>query len=281
MVIRRIQADGTIEQVGNPTTSAGYRFVGSAAPSTAGWSINDLWLDTSTLTTTTQPTVRVWSGSSFLPTPSGGSTDASVLMSDDFTGTDNTGWNSSKWGQGRNASSGSGGGATLLSGVGVLQTSTTGPNSGAATVTRKALITSTADVNIALSFKFDSSTAYFDINVRHDTDPVDGNNCYSMRLASKQSTWLLTRQVSYNDGGTPLASKSATFTAGTWYRLRFQAIGTTIRARTWLASATEPSGWDVSVTDSTYTAPGKVGLCIRNGTANARVFVDDVIIRNA
>jgi hypothetical protein len=291
MALLRILADGTIEKLGSTQTDTGdtvnntyysaFKAIRATAPTTTGWAVGDLWLDTSSMSTSVSPVIRYWTGSSFLPTPGGGSTDTTVLLSDDFTGSDGAGWNAAKWTMGRNAASGSGGNATLLSGVGVLQTSTTSPDSGAATVARKAIITSTADSNITLAFKFDSTRSYFDVNVRHDTDQVDGNNCYSLRLqsASGGSIQTLAKQIAYNT--TPLATKSQSFTAGTWYKLRFQVLGTTVRARTWLQSASEPGTWDVSVTDSTFTAAGKVGLCIRNGTSNGRVFIDDFVLRNA
>lgn len=282
MALLRILPDRTIEKVLGGGTQNGWRYVGSTAPSTAQWSANDVWLDTSTATTSVGPTLRVWTGSSFLPTPGGGSTDVTVVLSDDFTGTDGAAWNASKWGMGRNQQSGTGAGVTLLSGTGLMQTSSSAPDSGAATVARRALITSIADTNITCAFKFDSTRAYLDVNIRHDTDFVDGNNCYSLRLRSAAAGTggqTMAKQVAYST--TALASKNQTFTNGTWYKLRFQAIGTTIRARIWEQSATEPGTWDMSVTDSTFTGAGKVGLCGRNGTANARVFVDDLIIRNA
>ena len=42
--------------------------------------------------------------------------------------------------------------------------------------------------------------------------------------------------------------------------IRAQAQGTTIRVRAWKNGASEPAGWDASVTDSAITAPGVPGL---------------------
>jgi hypothetical protein len=57
---------------------------------------------------------------------------------------------------------------------------------------------------------------------------------------------------------TSVLTVSGTFTPGTWYRLRFETVGTTLRAKAWPASGTEPSAWQLSVEDSDLTAPGSV-----------------------
>lgn len=51
-----------------------------------------------------------------------------------------------------------------------------------------------------------------------------------------------------------------THVAGTLFRVRFQGSGSTFRAKAWLASATEPTEWLVTVTDTTVTAAGLVGV---------------------
>ena len=50
-----------------------------------------------------------------------------------------------------------------------------------------------------------------------------------------------------------------THTAGTFYRVRFQASGSTLRAKVWAASAAEPRQWQIEVTDTAITAANSVG----------------------
>ena len=50
-----------------------------------------------------------------------------------------------------------------------------------------------------------------------------------------------------------LGAFSQTLTADTWYRIKFQAIGTTLNAKAWQDGTAEP-GWQVSTTDATYAS---------------------------
>jgi hypothetical protein len=50
-----------------------------------------------------------------------------------------------------------------------------------------------------------------------------------------------------------------THTAGTWYRVRLQAIGSAIKAKVWPASQPEPTAWHIEVTDTVLTAAATVG----------------------
>lgn len=71
-----------------------------------------------------------------------------------------------------------------------------------------------------------------------------------------------------------------TVPAGGWLKTRLQVVGsnpTTIRARVWLSTATEPTGWQVTATDSTAAlqVPGAVGLSayVSSSATNAPVTV--------
>jgi hypothetical protein len=67
--------------------------------------------------------------------------------------------------------------------------------------------------------------------------------------------------------------------ANTRYSLRVQAQGTTLRARYWLTSGSEPGTWDVTITDATY-ASGFIGAIIPQQT-NTRIYRFDVIVTAA
>ena len=71
-----------------------------------------------------------------------------------------------------------------------------------------------------------------------------------------------------------------TVAAGGWLNTRLQVTGsnpTTIRARVWLATAAEPTGWQVTATDTTpaLQVPGAIGLnaYVSSSATNAPVMV--------
>ena len=78
---------------------------------------------------------------------------------------------------------------------------------------------------------------------------------------------------------TSLASVTRATDSGTDYRLRLRINGSTVQARAWAATATEPTSWDINVT-TTQTAAGYFGLVCGTGAAAASVFmdVDDITI---
>ncbi|MDO5374229.1 MAG: hypothetical protein Q4F10_12315 [Corynebacterium glutamicum] len=50
------------------------------------------------------------------------------------------------------------------------------------------------------------------------------------------------------------------FSANTWYISRMRKSGTTLQARTWIATDTEPGSWEMEVTDSALSQSGWWGL---------------------
>ncbi|MFJ8054963.1 hypothetical protein [Streptomyces sp. NPDC096142] len=62
-----------------------------------------------------------------------------------------------------------------------------------------------------------------------------------------------------------------THVAGTFYRVRVQAIGTTLRAKIWLATDPEPNLWGIEVVDASITAAGSVGTRSVSNTGNTNV----------
>jgi hypothetical protein len=75
-----------------------------------------------------------------------------------------------------------------------------------------------------------------------------------------------------------------TYTAGTAIRVRFQASGTTLRAKAWRAAGTEPDLWHVSVTDSSITTSSFLGLrsitAAGNTNVNPEVRYDNLALVN-
>ena len=83
--------------------------------------------------------------------------------------------------------------------------------------------------------------------------------------------------------GTSLGAVAGfTLTQGTAYKVRFQAQGIALRVKVWLASAAEPSAWQIDVTDTTY-ATGFVGLQTVGGASaavNYQTIIDDIVMSN-
>jgi hypothetical protein len=76
-----------------------------------------------------------------------------------------------------------------------------------------------------------------------------------------------------------------THAAGTRFALRFQVFGSTLRAKAWLASGTEPKDWQITATDTAQTAAGSIGCrsVLSTGNTNALPLVidfDDVRLLN-
>lgn len=284
MTLRRILDDGTLEGTTGaavPPETQGFKAVSATEPNTTGWATHDLWLDLSELDDETAPTIRVWTGSEFWPAPAGAPVLGTLLLSDDFTGTDGAVWNASKWGLGRAPVMGTGGGATLLSGAGVLAASNYGNFAGESMISRKALITDAADVNIEFSFKFDTTTSYLFVHARHGTSTLDREDGYALSIDRVADEWYISELTAYSS--VLLGSvQSFTFDTDVWYRCRFRAVGTALKGKVWAAASAEPGTWGSEVTDGTYSSAGKTGLSVAGGPTSSlarRVFIDDLVIR--
>ncbi|MFJ4987889.1 hypothetical protein ACIP9H_29310 [Streptomyces sp. NPDC088732] len=93
---------------------------------------------------------------------------------------------------------------------------------------------------------------------------VDVNNHYYARATfTTSATVQLVIQKRVAGIQTDLATVTIpglTHVASVDYGIRFQAFGSTLRARVWLASAVEPGSWHASVTDTAFSAAGSVGM---------------------
>ncbi|MFI9824408.1 hypothetical protein ACIHFC_28750 [Streptomyces sp. NPDC052013] len=64
-----------------------------------------------------------------------------------------------------------------------------------------------------------------------------------------------------------------THAAGVFYRVRFQVIGSSLKAKIWLASAAEPDLWQIEATDTAITAANSVGTRSFRNTGNTNAGV--------
>jgi hypothetical protein len=105
---------------------------------------------------------------------------------------------------------------------------------------------------------------------------VDNNNHYMARL-ELLTTGGITLTVRKRVAGTEtsLGSYTSTLThvTGAWYRVRFQVIGSSLRAKVWAATEVEPGLWQIEVTDSSLTAAARVGTRSFRNTGNTNTSV--------
>ncbi|MCD7440228.1 hypothetical protein K4B79_18615 [Streptomyces lincolnensis] len=91
---------------------------------------------------------------------------------------------------------------------------------------------------------------------------VDNNNHYAVRVDFTTSAGVaitVRKRVAGVETQLGTFTSGLTHVAGTFYRVRFQAYGTALKAKVWLASAVEPVAWQIEVTDSSLTAAANVG----------------------
>ncbi|MFJ4785515.1 hypothetical protein [Streptomyces sp. NPDC088794] len=104
---------------------------------------------------------------------------------------------------------------------------------------------------------------------------IDVNNLYFARVdftAAAAVRLVLQKRVTGTQ--TDLASVTSPYThvAGAFYRIRFQVIGSTVRGKVWDATTPEPGVWQASVTDTSLTAVGQVGVRSILDSANSNTL---------
>ncbi|MDN3244167.1 hypothetical protein [Streptomyces sp. ZSW22] len=105
---------------------------------------------------------------------------------------------------------------------------------------------------------------------------LDNDNHYQARLDfTTTNTIVLTLRKRVAGVETVLGTftMAHTHVAGTYYRVRLQAIGTTVRARVWPATFVEPGIWHVSVTDTSLTTAGNLGTRSFRASGNTNAGV--------
>jgi hypothetical protein len=96
-------------------------------------------------------------------------------------------------------------------------------------------------------------SSYSNVNLGAVLRWTDTNNWYKAYVDG--TTLVVQKKVS--GATTILGTASFAATAGTSYTLRFRMVGTTLYARVWQTGTTEPSSWQITVTDTTFSS----GFC--------------------
>ena len=105
----------------------------------------------------------------------------------------------------------------------------------------------------------------------------DANNWYEF-LVSMTTAGNVDISIAEDVGGAisalVAASSVATYAPGSIFNTRFEASGSTLRAKIWLAGAAEPDAWSLTTTDSTLSG-GQIGLRAQRlaGNTNAGLTV--------
>ena len=168
-----------------------------------------------------------------------------------------------------------GGSATVQNGRGRLVTGNTmgNYNSSDGVAVRHSTLAANLDMTFTLNRGSDDSQAM--LVARCDQPNLDPQNGLRLRFSGGTFSLNEVRDWTY----TQLAKVTRATDAGTDYRLRVRINGSTVQARAWAATATEPTSWDINAT-TTQTAAGYFGLVCGTGAAAASVSmdVDDITI---
>lgn len=129
----------------------------------------------------------------------------------------------------------------------------------------------TADQELSTNIRVGSLPATGTWSIGLAARHTDASNYYRAEL-QVTTTGAMTLRLIRRSGGsdTTLTSvlTSFTYAANALYTLRVQVIGSTIRAKVWLASARQPSTWDLECFDASPLATGsRAGGYCRNDTA--------------
>ena len=88
---------------------------------------------------------------------------------------------------------------------------------------------------------------------------ADTNNWYVVNIGEFTNNLVISKKVagSYSDIA---FGSGATYGTGATWSIRFQNIGTALRARIWDASGAEPGTWNIDTTDTSFSAAGGFGI---------------------
>jgi hypothetical protein len=144
---------------------------------------------------------------------------------------------------------------------------------------------SSPDATMRANWSINQVPAGNGMDIHYTLRTLNPTNFYSARIfvAAGGAIQLTLRKVV---GGVESAlatlATGLTYTANTVYTVRFAVQGTSLMAKVWLASGTEPAAWQVTAVDTDLTLPGRVGFrsLTRAGLTNVPpiVFTFDSLV---
>ncbi|HEX7166446.1 MAG TPA: RHS repeat-associated core domain-containing protein, partial [Acidimicrobiales bacterium] len=147
------------------------------------------------------------------------------------------------------------------------------PSTNGAAVTMTAAGATASDGDVVFDYRFGDTTdnATLQAHLRATT------NSYWVEVANHTGALTLKKKV----GNTTTALASVTAPVDTaWHRLRFRAVGSSIKARVWDVGATEPTTWTLEATDTAITGAGAAKIVFARGKSSHTAFVDDLVYQN-
>lgn len=103
---------------------------------------------------------------------------------------------------------------------------------------------------------------------------TDGDNLYTARVGFQTSGAILLslrKRVAAVETQIAAVTPGINYGANTGIRVRFQAKGTRLRVKIWLATDLEPIRWNIDTTDASLSGGNFVGLRSITGTSNTNV----------
>ena len=202
------------------------------------------------------------------------------LASETWTGADGAAW-PAQWTSTLNNSTT----ATIQANAGRLTFNTnSGYNYGALTsLSGMSAATVATDVTLRISFSQVTAESYFWIGVRKSGSFGSTDNGYYLNLAPSASQASVLKHVSGAETNISGTQAIGAWTAGTYRRVRFRAVGNTIQFKIWADGTAEPAAWTWTGTDSALaTSGGQVFLGTFGGSAaNASIgyaTLDDLAV---
>ena len=132
-----------------------------------------------------------------------------------------------------------------------------------------------ADTDQIVTFKRTSSADCCGVVARY-TDP---NNYYVINIGAYTNNLVFSKMVAGSNTDVAFGG-SVTPTLADYYSIRFRCVGTTIQARLWDATLTEPTSWDINTTDTTFSGALGYGITIDPAGATA-IVVNNYVATNA
>jgi hypothetical protein len=191
------------------------------------------------------------------------------VLTDDWTGANNSTWNSTKWVSTTNDSS---------------RTVDIQGNQGRLTVSNASAratgqMTSVADSEATITYKFNENTSGSFLRLYQRASGATGANqmpnAYRLEIGSNSTTIKLQKFV--NSVVTQIGWFN--YTSGTAaQRVRFRVQGSTIEAKVWALGTSEPVGWSVVTTDTAVTGTGVLQVAHSYTSGTHTVYVDDLSV---
>ena len=213
-----------------------------------------------------------WSDLIGAPTSSGGT--ATTLATTAFTGVANGAAWPSPWTTGQAPTGGS---VTVQSERGQLATGTTTGNYSSADGASARYTTQIADFNLIFTFRR-VGNVHVRFVARCNTGTLDPQDGVVVGVYGNSLTITTVAGYTY----TQQATAAKTWAKATDYRVRVQAIGGTVQARSWDPAGAEPATWDVTAT-TTRVAAGWLGFWAGTDAAAASqvALIDDITLTDA